>query len=181
MRKELDELLCKNYPRIFRGRHRPVTETAMCWGFDCGDGWYRIIDTLCSDIERYVRNRRQDRLERILMNRALSKAIKGDTSSLNRLPAGPRQSVLRNLGDPEPQCFQVPRKLDVVATQVKEKYGTLRFYIYGGDSYINGLIDMAESMSAITCEVCGAPGEIRDGGWVRTLCDVHAKEEGYYE
>ena len=47
MRKELDEALCAKYPLIFRDRNAPMTQTAMCWGFSCGDGWYTIIDVLC--------------------------------------------------------------------------------------------------------------------------------------
>jgi predicted nucleic acid-binding Zn ribbon protein len=23
----------------------------MCWGFECGDGWYDLIDQLCADIQ----------------------------------------------------------------------------------------------------------------------------------
>lgn len=61
--------------------------------------------------------------------------------------------------------------------QVKEKFGTLRFYISGGNQYIDGLIDMAENMSATTCEVCGNIGEGRSESWIRTLCDAHAKND----
>lgn len=61
----------------------------------------------------------------------------------------------------------------VVATQVKEKFGGLRFYYDGGDDYIRGLTTMAESMSEVTCETCGAPGKQRGGGWVYTACDAH--------
>lgn len=60
--------------------------------------------------------------------------------------------------------------------QVKEKYGELRFYYTGGDRYIDGLVDMAESMSTQICEVCGSPGERRGGNWIRTLCDQHEQE-----
>lgn len=56
-------------------------------------------------------------------------------------------------------------------TQVKEKYGTLRLYHYGGDAYCEGVVDMAEAMSAITCERCGRPGKATVGGWITTLCD----------
>ena len=38
MKKELDEALVAKYPKIFKYRHAPMTHTAMCWGFDCGDG-----------------------------------------------------------------------------------------------------------------------------------------------
>jgi len=67
----------------------------------------------------------------------------------------------------------------LIAVQVKEKFGTLRFYYHGGDEYISGLVSMAESLSASICEECGNKGKIRNGGWVRTLCDHHAQELGY--
>jgi hypothetical protein len=55
--------------------------------------------------------------------------------------------------------------------QIKEKYGTLRLYHHGGDSYCEGVIDMAEAMSAVTCEQCGNPGKSTGGGWISTLCE----------
>lgn len=53
MTKELDERLCQKYPEIFRDRHAPMSQTAMCWGFACGDGWFALIDTLCSELMRH--------------------------------------------------------------------------------------------------------------------------------
>ena len=65
----------------------------------------------------------------------------------------------------------------VVVTQIKEKFGGLRFYYDGGDDYIAGLVEMAEVWAENTCEVCGAPGKDSNiGGWLKTLCDTHAKE-----
>ena len=63
----------------------------------------------------------------------------------------------------------------VVAAQVKEKFGGLRFYVDGGDDWVYGAITMAESISYRTCEVCGAPGVTRGTGWIRTTCDQHSK------
>lgn len=40
----------------------------------------------------------------------------------------------------------------VVADQVKEKYGTLCFYYHGGDEYISGLVAMASHLSGSICE-----------------------------
>ncbi len=60
---------------------------------------------------------------------------------------------------------------EVVATQVKEKFGALRFYIDSGNSRIYDLIMLAERLSETTCEDCGAYGKTRGGGWIRTLCD----------
>lgn len=64
----------------------------------------------------------------------------------------------------------------IEATQVKEKYGTLRFYYVGGDDNVQGKVSLAESISSKTCEVCGLPGKIEDGGWLVALCEKHRKE-----
>ena len=137
MRAELDSLLCEKYPKMMVNRHAPMQETAMCWGFEVGDGWYNILNQLMSQIQHHI-DWKQDRKERF------------------------------NQGE---GCDQVT--LD----QVKEKFGTLRFYYSGGDEYIRGLVTMAEAMSAITCETCGNAGKFRGQGWYYTSCEEHAKEE----
>ena len=138
MRKDLDEQLCAKYPKIFKDRHGDMRQTAMCWGFECGDGWYNIIDRLCANIQHYT-----------------------DWNNENHAKG-------------YKQYKEVPQ---VVAVQVKEKFGTLRFYYDGGDDTISGMVRMAESMSAVTCEECGAPGTTRGRGWIYTACDAHTKEE----
>ncbi len=64
----------------------------------------------------------------------------------------------------------------VIVEQVKEKFGTLRFYYQGGDDFISGAVWLAESMTGQLCEECGGLGKTRSGGWVRTLCDQHEVE-----
>jgi hypothetical protein len=137
MKQELDELLCQRYPKIFVNRHGDPKETLMCWGFECGSGWYNIISQLCANIQHHV-----------------------DWAQEQKEKYG------RGEG-----CSQV------VAVQIKEKFGTLRFYTNGGDDQIYGMIRMAESMSAVTCEECGAPGTRRGRAWIYTACDAHAREE----
>lgn len=57
------------------------------------------------------------------------------------------------------------------ASQVKEKYGTLRFYMTSETAEMSALINEAEAKSEVTCEFCGADGSISEiGGWVKTLC-----------
>jgi hypothetical protein len=51
MREELDKKLVSTYPNLYKQRHLSMQETAMCWGFSCGDGWYDIIDELSAKIE----------------------------------------------------------------------------------------------------------------------------------
>jgi hypothetical protein len=64
----------------------------------------------------------------------------------------------------------------VTVNQIKEKFGGLRFYYSGGDDEISGMVRMAEAWAGNSCEECGAPGESRQGGWIKTLCDTHEAE-----
>ena len=60
------------------------------------------------------------------------------------------------------------------ALQVKEKLGTLRFYVEGlgkDRGRIQELIHRAEDASAKICEECGKPGKRKTkAGWISTLC-----------
>jgi hypothetical protein len=59
--------------------------------------------------------------------------------------------------------------------QVKEKLGTLRFYVSHHTDNIDERIAEAQGESSRTCEVCGQPGTQREtGDWVRAVCDEHA-------
>ena len=144
MKEELDKILCEKYPKIFANRHADMRTTAMCWGFDCGDGWFDILNQLCANIQGHIDWKNSSR-ERLLKN--------------------------------NPHNMKIPDEVpQLVASQVKEKFGTLRFYTDGGDDVTRGMVHMAESMSAVTCEQCGNKGKMREGGWIRTLCDEHAKD-----
>jgi hypothetical protein len=130
MTKELDEKLVAKYPKIFADRHGNMMETCMCWGFSCGDGWYWLIDNLCSTIQSYL-----------------------DSN--------------KHLNHPQ-----------VVASQVKEKFGTLRFYTNGACELINGMIWLAEHLSGHICEECGDIGEVQNiHGWYECRCPKHSRLE----
>lgn len=60
--------------------------------------------------------------------------------------------------------------------QIKEKFGTLRYYNIGRSSgpyeIITNIIQKYENLSAVTCEKCGKSAKLRDHeGWLMTLCD----------
>lgn len=148
MKKELDEALCAAYPKIFKDRRGDVKETLMCWGFECGDGWYQVLDSLCGNIQHHIDWSHKNHAWDLKWNEE-------------------HQEEQRPVREPVPQ---------VVAVQVKEKFGGLRFYYDGGDEQISGMVRMAESWAANTCETCGSPGKMRNGGWIRTLCDKHETE-----
>jgi len=149
MKQELDTLLCERYPKMMVNRDKPMTETCMCWGFSCGDGWFDILDQLMGNIQHHIDWKEKQRNWAITFNSTAS------------------PEDMRPVPDAIPQ---------VTLDQVKEKFGTLRFYYTGGDDYISGMVTMAESMSGVTCETCGKHGKRVGGGWVTTLCEEHATE-----
>ena len=121
MKAELQEKLFTEHQILYQDKHKGPKVTLMCFGFDCGDGWFDILMGLSSKIEEYNRKN----------------------------PESP-----------------------VVATQVKSKFGELRFYIYGGDEHIYKLINAATRKSRKTCELCGSTSQVPQNkeGWIETLC-----------
>lgn len=51
MTKELQDKLFEKYPKIFRQKDLDMKQTAMCWGIECRDGWYWLIDNLCKHLQ----------------------------------------------------------------------------------------------------------------------------------
>lgn len=65
----------------------------------------------------------------------------------------------------------------IVATQVKEKFGTLRFYRHEASERQLGMIDLASELSGRICDTCGSPGGPVNLGRVRAIrCSVHASD-----
>ena len=135
---KLQRKLFRKYPYIFENRKRPSSETRMCDGITCGNGWYQLIDDLCRKLK-----------------------------------------AIMNVTD----CY-------IVASQVKEKFAGLRFYIdqvkFSHDSncsswkdqnnireIISDIIYHAHCDSFKVCEECG---KYRDkspqiGNYVYAMCD----------
>jgi len=77
------------------------------------------------------------------------------------------------------------------ASQVKEKFGTLRFYMSTETDEMSKIIDEYERKSEVTCESCGKPSKLRNCyGWVYNCCDKcwlalikerELKHDGYCE
>lgn len=120
---QLYEDMMERYPLLYANRHGSMRETCMCWGIECGEGWYKIIDELSAKLTK----------------------------------------LILELPEEERKHFR--------AAQVKEKFGTLRFYMGCETDDMSKAIAEAEDATAVTCETCGKPGKIRPGGWVVVRCD----------
>lgn len=70
---------------------------------------------------------------------------------------------------------------DGTITQIKEKFGGLRFYIGQGNEKIWDRITEAEEKSFHICERCGKEGKLRQNlRWYLTLCDEHYEKHVQY-
>lgn len=144
----------------------------MHWGIEFdGDGWYTLLDALCASLS--------------------TESWSGTIST-------------QEDGGDEMWSYELPQ---VVFDQVKTKFAGLRAYYHIETSpafeamavrfpktavklrgrlegYIDGAIQMAESMAQRTCEVTGRPGQMcsyggNRGGWLKTLCPEEAAKQGY--
>ena len=166
MREELDKLLCEKYPLLFKDRNADMRTTAMCWGFAHGDGWFNIIDILCLHLH-YKYDDAVSRHEHLV-------------SRLGK-PRFGEKGVAVTQEDVDDAKSRVEEEADRVPTvvQVKEKFGTLRFYVNGATEEQHHYISFAEAMSSRTCETCGKPGKRLGRGWIYTACEEHAEDDDW--
>ena len=70
-------------------------------------------------------------------------------------------------------------KPQVVASQVKEKFGGLRFYVNSATDEQYGAINFAETLSYTICEMCGTTEGVKQTeGLITSLCKKCAKDKG---
>ncbi len=62
MNEENTKQLLKEFPKIFRQHKLSCTQTAMCWLFECGDGWFDLLQDTCRKIQNIIDT---DKLEQV--------------------------------------------------------------------------------------------------------------------
>lgn len=237
MKAELQKKLFDAHPLLYGDRTKPMQVTCMCWGMDCGDGWFDLLWDLSQKLEpmieeirkknkygdcyncgcsiykhdkenkcttvfkvpyrikvwfaggpipqwkrdmghawegKYYFSKEDSRAYRLV--KMFGRLVKQDWNltkwhwkhRINRFLAKLQKFGIEH--DQHCHCEQYeisyPR-----ASQVKEKFGTLSFYMTSATEEMWKLISEAEKKSGEICEDCGAPGELRPGGWIRTLCN----------
>jgi len=183
MNKEIQDKIFAKYPAIFRQKDLPITETCLCWGLECSEGWAKIIDNLSGAIQYTIENCQT------------SITLKNEKTETYTKHNGEEISYQT--------AFELVKYPAVEFVQVKQKFGTLRvywdmvpftpefaetlnetalkeFYIRYR-SAIEGMISFAEYLSSITCEDCGADGKLSTNpfGWYRTVCEKCAVEKDF--
>jgi hypothetical protein len=211
MNAENTKKLHDRFPVLYQNLRGDPRNTAMCWGFDHGDGWFNIVWQLSLAIEEELgytwlqkklflickklslrwndiiyhlspcrfdetklagSGTHDDPYHQVVVKKAVptwDAKIANALFGLQTFPGGtkyPRSGLKALVWHPHTGC---------AVSQVKEKFGTLRFYSPGNDR-IFWFIAMAEVLSGKTCEECGKYGRTYTNGWHSTLCEEHVKE-----
>ena len=56
MKQELDRELFDKYPEFFQGLKISKSITPIAFGFECGDGWFEILDKLMANMSNYIKS-----------------------------------------------------------------------------------------------------------------------------
>jgi hypothetical protein len=166
--------IIEKYPLLFDGLD--PQEPLALFGFECNTGWYDIIEKACYVMYsrhknylshlNYIQNS-IDNFDRHLANRRTYDKTTSEEDILKELNAF-KESYSKQLQE---SLEGMPK-----VVQVKEKFGTLRFYIDNGNDVSNAVTHYAELMSEHICEVCGNAGKTYYMSWHKTLCRQHAVE-----
>lgn len=206
-RKEFEKRMTEKYPLLYEDMYGDPRETIMSFGFDIGPGWYSIIEELSEGLEKLIKPIRDKAMAdpkakcaRCCRGKkwhwffyfimSVKYFFTNKLRAVKLLPAEIKRAKFFKYSVWNRMKFSFlllkwyrPCRRFVLshprALQVKEKFGSLRFYMTSNTDEIDDLIDKAEEKSYKTCEECGCPGKLRNGGWMTTLCDSCAKKKGY--
>jgi hypothetical protein len=56
MNSELQNQLYAKYPQLFVNKDKTPMQSPMCFGIECGEGWYDILSSLCWMIKQHEEN-----------------------------------------------------------------------------------------------------------------------------
>lgn len=203
---DFEQYLFKKYPDLFYTGEdgELLPQWQRCWN-SCPKGWEPIVDHLFGSINSYVKNTSQTTLnpnkkimhflnkQWIFIRNKINKIFnpyKNHSAILN-----PEQKKkindsfcgkIRALTDKVSQFFyrqelyisQKPNPVKIA--QYKEKFGTLRIYIDGGDDDVYGMIRFAEYLSSKTCQHTSQAGDLYNkNGWYVTLSPEKAEQLGF--
>lgn len=156
MKQELSDRLYKDFPLLYSN---------LTYGFECDDGWEPLIRELSLLLEISIHRYMKEHAGNIpcrWCGDSLKTCGKVKKSKFGEFKCGKYE----------------PEKPK--ASQVKEKFGSLRFYMDSPTNEMNDLIYIFQDISGKTCEICGDKGKsCKKGTWVKTLCEDCMEKERY--
>lgn len=189
MNKNLENELYKDFPELFQEHTLDMSETCMCWGIECGDGWESLIRSMCKALatKKHITVLKK---EKYPFQYKLEVWLHNKCRKIERLLGLPYNKLYQAKFD----RYKTIPSLGVKFTQIKEKFGTLRVYydtyhrhtaedvqdvsekelskkLEENIGYIDGVISFAAWLSASICENDGKAGKLYTTGWWRTVCN----------
>ena len=179
MKKEFEEKLYEDFPLLFGDCYGNPQNTCMCFGFSCDDGWEPIIRELAQKLEPLIQK---------FINKNFDK-LPCKWCNINKLNHDKGWSIEQDDGTVKHYLCHGSNGYEAAyprASQVKEKFAELHFYMTMATTEMYDLIYKFEKKSKYICEQCGLNGQIcstsADGsyGWLKTLCLKCATENNKY-
>jgi hypothetical protein len=92
---------------------------------------------------------------------------------LDAMPDGWRKAFGEQMIE---EISQALKGEELVITDIKEKFGGLRFYTGGATQEVHDIISKYERMSYHICILCGQKATKISRGWISPYCNACAKE-----
>ncbi len=93
-------------------------------------------------------------------------------TELDAMPSGWRKAFGEQMCEEVAEALREADYLDAYRIcDIKEKYGTLRWYDFGAPDKVYGIVDKYENISARTCINCGETATKISQGWISPFCD----------
>lgn len=156
MNPQTQSRLFTEYAEFFPNRNDHL-RSSMAFGFDCSDGWARLVETPLW----YAKGRVSEWHRLRLLREGLIQDGRYDRE-------GKHAWLEHSARTQDKPPF---RNLEVV--QVKEKFGGLRFYYQGSVTLgFIAVVEAVEWLSSVTCESCGRAGQQEKADtWISTRCE----------
>jgi len=177
--------LMEKYPLLYTDKDQLMQTTCMYWGLDIGPGWLKLVDELSAKLEQQIKEWLEENKEKAVCVWC-SRRQDQHTKFYTFLEDGNTFLPIEDVTEYSATTIVDPENIFVCeeyrinhprASQVKEKYGSLRFYMSSSTEEMEDLITEAEVKSEVICEDCGADGELcSSGSWFRTICPTCVSE-----
>ena len=171
MSPELERKLIEKYPVLFEERHKPMTQSLMCFGCEFQDGWYKIFDDLCHYLTRLSKGEQLVKLKPEFTTKENYgyMYLKNPTISFTQVKE--KYGTMR--------VYWIGNGVEGDWDEIKNKFddsvepGNLFNKYY---DRVENAIDYVEFLSSKVCEECGEPGKVYTNGWYVSRCKKHAIE-----
>lgn len=183
MNDQLTRKLYEKYPEIFAEHHLSPDKTCMCFGFECDDGWYHLIDELCDRLSRIarqydveIRTRQvKEKYGKLVFNCTYTFGTKwelytpwyyGLASFIGKITH--TSKYIRKMS------YWTFNEQKYIKTENPIYTSTMRMPAFSGvQALVENTVMMFENFSSMTCEICGKPAKLC---WKNDLCKTVCEE-----